>query len=28
MLPFAGAAGLRTEDGVMIDPRFLQLAAR
>ena len=28
MLPFAGAGGLRTEDGVMIDPRFLQLAAR
>jgi site-specific DNA-methyltransferase (adenine-specific) len=26
ILPFAGSSGLRTEDGVMIDPRFLQLA--
>jgi site-specific DNA-methyltransferase (adenine-specific) len=28
MLPFAGAAGLRAEDGSMIDPSFVQLAAR
>lgn len=26
LLPFAGAGGLRTEDGSMIDPRFLELA--
>lgn len=26
MLPFAGASGLRTEDGIMIDPGFLELA--
>jgi adenine specific DNA methylase Mod len=26
MLPFAGAGGLRLEDGAVIDPRFLQLA--
>jgi site-specific DNA-methyltransferase (adenine-specific) len=27
LLPFAGADGLRTDDGSMIDPRFLELAA-
>jgi adenine specific DNA methylase Mod len=28
MLPFAGAAGLRAEDGSMIDPSFVRLAAQ
>jgi site-specific DNA-methyltransferase (adenine-specific) len=28
MLPFAGAGGLRAEDGSMIDPSFVKLAAR
>lgn len=28
MLPFAGAGGLKAEDGSMIDPSFVQLAAR
>jgi len=28
MLPFAGAGGLRTEDGAMIDPSFVSIGAR